>query len=47
MANELKPLSGISVVPNLKDNSSNWFDFYRRLEEVLTINGYASTIKRA
>ena len=37
MANELKPLSGISVVPNLKDNGSNWFDFYCRLEEVLII----------
>jgi hypothetical protein len=47
MADELKPLSGMSVVPDLKDDGSNWFDFYRRLEEVLTINGYASTIKRA
>jgi hypothetical protein len=47
MADELKPLSGISVVPDLKDDGSNWFDFHRRLEEVLTMNGYASTMKRA
>jgi hypothetical protein len=47
MADELKPLSGMSVVPDLKDDGSNWFDFYRRLEEVLTMNGYASTMKRA
>jgi hypothetical protein len=47
MADKLKPLSGMSVVPDLKDDGSNWFDFYRRLEEVLTMNGYASTMKRA
>jgi hypothetical protein len=29
MADKLKPLSSISVVPNLKDDGSNWFDFYR------------------
>jgi hypothetical protein len=47
MADKLKPLSSISVVPDLKDDGSNWFDFYRRLEEVLMINRYASIIKRA
>ena len=45
MADELKPLSGISAVPELKDDGSNWFDFHRRLEEVLTMNRYASTMK--
>jgi hypothetical protein len=45
MTEELKPLSGLSAVPELKDDGSNWFDFYRRLEEVLTMNGYASTMK--
>jgi hypothetical protein len=45
MADELKPLSGLSAVPELKDDGSNWFDFHRRLEEVLTMNGYASTMK--
>ena len=47
MADELKPLSGISVVLDLKDDGSNWFDFYCRLEEVLIMNGYANIIKRA
>jgi hypothetical protein len=47
MADELKPLSGLNAVPELKDDGSNWFDFYRRLEEVLTMNGYASTIKES
>jgi hypothetical protein len=47
MADELKPLSGMSAVPELKDDGSNWFDFHRRLEEVLTMNGYASTMKPA
>jgi hypothetical protein len=47
MTDELKPLSGMSAVPELKDDGSNWFDFHRRLEEVLTMNGYASTIKPA
>jgi hypothetical protein len=46
MADELKPLSGMSAVPELKDDGSNWFDFHRRLEEVLTMNGYTSTMKR-
>jgi hypothetical protein len=44
MTNELKPLSSISAIPELKDDGSNWFDFHCRLEEVLIINGYASTI---
>jgi hypothetical protein len=39
MTDELKPLSGMSAVPELKDDGSNWFDFHRRLEEVLTMNG--------
>lgn len=47
MTDELKPLSGMSAVPELKDDGSNWFDFHRRLEEVLTMNGYASTMKPA
>ena len=46
MAEELKPFSGMSAVPELKDDGFNWFDFHRRLEEVLTINRYASTMKR-
>jgi hypothetical protein len=45
MADELKPLFNISTVFELKDNGFNWFDFYRRLKEVLTMNRYISTMK--
>jgi hypothetical protein len=47
MTNELKPLSSISAIPELKDDGSNWFDFHCRLKEVLIINGYASTIRES
>ena len=35
----------MSAVSELKDDGSNWFDFHRRLKEVLTMNRYISTIK--
>jgi hypothetical protein len=47
MTDELKPFSGLSIILELKDDRSNWFDFYRRLKEVLTMNGYANTIKES
>jgi hypothetical protein len=35
------PLHGLSAILELKDDGSNWWDFYRRLEEALTMNGFS------
>jgi len=47
MTDELKPFSSLSIILELKDDRFNWFDFYRRLKEVLTMNGYANIIKES
>lgn len=47
MTEELKPLSGLTAVPELKDDGSNWSDFYRRLTECFGMNGYSDTIDQS
>jgi hypothetical protein len=44
MAEDLKALYGLSNIPELKDDGSNWWDFYRRLRECLGMNGYSDII---
>jgi hypothetical protein len=46
---ESKGFSGtsLSIVPILKDDGSNWWDFIRRLEEALTMAGFADTMQQS
>lgn len=37
----------LSLIPQLKDDGSNWWDFFRRLEETLTMGGFADTMQQA
>ena len=36
----------LGLIPELKDDGSNWWDFYRRLEETLTMSGFADTMQQ-
>jgi hypothetical protein len=49
MSDEIKPFSSISLglIPQLKDDGSNWWDFFRRLEEALTMSGFADTMQQS
>jgi hypothetical protein len=47
MAKDLKALYGLSNIPELKDNGSNWWDFYRQLRECLGINSYLDIINES
>jgi hypothetical protein len=47
MSSEENKLNGMSLglIPQLKDDGSNWWDFFRRLEETLTMGGFADTMQ--
>jgi hypothetical protein len=44
MTKDLKALYSLGDILELKDDGSNWWDFYRRLKECLSINGYLDII---
>jgi hypothetical protein len=37
----------LNSIPELKDDGSNWWDFYRRLEETLTMSGFSDTMDKS
>jgi hypothetical protein len=47
MAKDLKALYSLSNILELKDNGSNWWDFYYQLRECLDINGYSDIINES
>jgi hypothetical protein len=49
MSSEENKLNGMSLglIPQLKDDGSNWWDFFRRLEETLTMGGFADTMQQS
>ena len=49
MSDEVKALSSTSLglIPQLKDDGSNWWDFFRRLEETLTMSGFGDTMQQS
>lgn len=49
MSDDIKSFSGVSLglIPQLKDDGSNWWDFFRRLEETLTMSGFADTMQQS
>jgi gag-polypeptide of LTR copia-type len=49
MSSDENKLNGMSLglIPQLKDDGSNWWDFFRRLEETLTMGGFADTMQQS
>jgi hypothetical protein len=48
MSSDENKFNGLSLglIPQLRDDGSNWWDFYRRLEETLTMSGFADTMQQ-